>query len=91
MAFRVPLGLDFWGWASWGQEGSAGVLEAFLCFLCGCDFFRSWRDFGRVLGAKMEAKIHFWEMFFRFFFESVFVLIFGCFWEAPNPENMHGA
>ena len=33
-------------------------------------------DFGRVLGAKMEAKIDFWEVFFRCFFRMRFGIDF---------------
>ena len=34
------------------------------------DFFRFGVDFGRVLEAKMEPEIEFWEVFLRCFFRA---------------------
>ena len=48
-------------------------------------------DFGKVLEAKTEAKIDFWDVFFYAFFKCVPASILDRFLEAPNPENMHGA
>ena len=44
-------------------------------------------DFGKVLEPKIEAKIDFWEVFLRSFFERVSASIFGRFFEAPDLKN----
>ena len=51
------------------------------------DFFRCWVDLGRVWEPKMEAKIDFWEVFFRWFFRMRFGIDFGSFWGGPKPEK----
>ena len=40
------------------------------------NFFLCWVDFGRVSELKMEAKIDFWEVFFRCFFRVRFGIDF---------------
>ena len=43
-----------------------------------------WSDFGSFGGAKMDAKIVFFDVFLRCFFECVFSSFWGAFLEAPN-------
>ena len=54
-------------------------------------FFALGAILGRFWEPKWKPKSSFCGFFFDVFFESVFASIFGCFREARNPENMHGA
>ena len=49
------------------------------------DFFRCWVDFGKFREAKMEAKIDFWEVFFRCFFRVRVGIDFGLFFGGSEP------
>ena len=51
------------------------------------DFFRCWVDFGRVLEAKMEAKIIFFWFFFRCFFRMRFGIDFEWILGASDLEK----
>ena len=58
-------------------------------------FFFMFFDVGSILGGfgrpKRRPKPSFGRFFFDVFFDCVLASISGRFWEAPNPENMHGA
>ena len=58
-------------------------------------FFSFFFDVGSILGGlgrpKRRPKSIFRKLFCDAFFECVSASISGRFWEAPNPENMHGA
>ena len=51
------------------------------------DFFRCWVDFGRFWEAKTEAKIDFWDVFFRCFFRMRFGIDFGWIFGGSKPEK----
>ena len=51
------------------------------------DFFRCWVDFGRFWEAKTEAKIDFWDVFFRCFFRLRFGIDFGWIFGGSEPEK----
>ena len=51
------------------------------------DFFRFFVDFGKFLEAKMEAKIDFWDVFFRCFFGLRFSIDFGWTFGGSEPEK----
>ena len=48
---------------------------------------RFWSDFGRVLEAKMDAKIDVFEFCRRCFFRTRFDIDFLLFFGEPNPEK----
>ena len=64
---------------------SASILDRFfeVDFF---NFFLFWVDFGRLLDAKMETKIHFF-VFFRCFFRVRFCIDFGSFLGGSKPEK----
>ena len=73
------------GWFGWVPKGlpsfelRCGPSLVFWSFFLDAiffDFFRCWVDFGRFWEAKTEAKIDFWEVFFRCFFRVRFGIDF---------------
>ena len=60
-------------------ESRRGAGLFFWCFFSNAfffDFFRCWVDFGRFWESKTEAKIDFWEFFFRCIFRVRFGIEF---------------
>ena len=94
----LPSGFESVGVSSACVEGLEPPLRTrmlILIFVFKCDFFRFWNDFGPILGGFGQPKRRqtsiFRRLFCDAFFECVSASISGRFWEAPNPENMHGA
>ena len=78
------------------QKASFAVIrgKAQGCFFGA--FFRThsfpiFLDVGSIWDPKRRPKSSLGLFVFGAFFERVLASIFGRFWEAPNPENMHGA
>ena len=79
----LPSGVE----SSGAQEASVGAHDAFFQIVFGSDFFRFLVDFGRIWGAKTEAKIEFLGNCLHCFFRSPFGIDFGSFLGGPKPRK----